>query len=81
MNSLSFPIAGILGLGGPELLIILAIVVLFFGAKKLPDLAKGLGKSIKEFKKASNEADDEIAEAADKKPVVKAEVSKTHGAN
>lgn len=36
--------------GGQELLIILAIVVLLFGAKKIPELAKGLGKGIKNFK-------------------------------
>jgi len=45
----------------PELLIILAIVVLLFGAKKIPDLAKGVGKGIKDFKKAVKE--DEVAEA------------------
>jgi sec-independent protein translocase protein TatA len=39
--------------GGPELIIILLIVVLLFGATKLPQLAKGIGQSIKEFKKAS----------------------------
>jgi len=36
----------------PELLIVLVIVVLLFGAKKIPDLAKGLGQGIKEFKKS-----------------------------
>ena len=41
--------------GGMEMLIILAIVVLLFGAKKIPDLAKGLGTGIKEFKKASKD--------------------------
>ena len=46
----------------PELLIILAIVVLLFGAKKIPDLAKGVGKGIKDFKKAVKE-DDEVADA------------------
>ncbi len=45
----------------PELLIVLAIVVLLFGAKKIPDLAKGMGKGIKDFKKAIKE--DEIADA------------------
>jgi len=45
----------------PELLIILAIVVLLFGAKKIPDLAKGVGKGIKDFKKAVK--DDEVADA------------------
>lgn len=47
----------------PELLIILAIVVLLFGAKKIPDLAKGLGTGIKDFKKAIK--DDEKKEEID----------------
>ncbi len=46
----------------PELLVILAIVVLLFGAKKIPDLAKGIGKGIKDFKHAVKE--DEVADAA-----------------
>jgi sec-independent protein translocase protein TatA len=44
-------------MGGPELLLILAIVVLLFGAKKLPDLAKSLGGAIKGFKKSMAEQD------------------------
>ncbi|HEY1111370.1 MAG TPA: twin-arginine translocase TatA/TatE family subunit [Opitutaceae bacterium] len=55
MNSLSPFVAGILGLGGPEVVIILAVLLLLFGGSKLPELAKGLGKSIKEFKAASRE--------------------------
>ncbi len=43
------------GLGMTELLIILAIVVLVFGASKLPELGKGIGEAIKNFKKASSE--------------------------
>ncbi len=43
--------------GGTELLIILAIVVLLFGAKKIPELAKGFGKGIKNFKEEMKEAD------------------------
>ncbi len=81
MNSLFVPIAGLFGLGGPEMLLIFAIVVLLFGAKKLPELAKGLGKSMKEFKKASSETDDDEAGATEKKPVAKQETSKTHGTN
>lgn len=46
----------------PELLIILAIVVLLFGAKKIPDLAKGLGSGIKNFKKAVKDDEEEIKE-------------------
>lgn len=41
---------------GPEALIVLAIVILLFGAKKLPELAGSVGKSIKEFRKATTEA-------------------------
>lgn len=48
----------------PELLIILAIVVLLFGAKKIPDLAKGLGSGIKNFKKAIKEDDESDAPIA-----------------
>jgi sec-independent protein translocase protein TatA len=42
----------------PELIVILVIVLLLFGAKKIPDLAKGLGSGIKNFKKALNEEDE-----------------------
>lgn len=45
--------------GLPELLIILFVIVLLFGAKKLPDLAAGLGKGIKEFKKATQGRDED----------------------
>ncbi|BBG64959.1 twin-arginine translocation protein TatA [Hydrogenimonas sp.] len=48
----------------PELLIILAIVVLLFGAKKIPELAKGMGSGIKNFKKAMKEDDDEEVKSA-----------------
>ena len=41
------------GLGGWEMILILAVVLLLFGARKLPELAKGLGQGIKEFKKAT----------------------------
>lgn len=45
-----------------EILVILAVILLFFGARKLPDLARGLGKSIKEFKKATREDENEKPE-------------------
>jgi sec-independent protein translocase protein TatA len=45
------------GLGMQELVIILAIVMLLFGAQKLPELARGLGKSVSEFKKGQSEDD------------------------
>jgi sec-independent protein translocase protein TatA len=48
---------------GWELLLVVGVVVLLFGGKKIPELAKGLGKGIKDFKKAVNE-DDEPQQAA-----------------
>jgi sec-independent protein translocase protein TatA len=48
------------GIGTTELLIIMFIVLLLFGAKKLPELARGLGKGIREFKRASNEIQEEL---------------------
>jgi sec-independent protein translocase protein TatA len=53
------------GLGGQELILILLIILLLFGAQKLPELAKGLGKGIKEFKKAQNEIEDEFNKSMD----------------
>ena len=52
-------------LGGGEIILILALVLILFGAKKLPELAKGLGSGIKEFKKATREVTDEIQTAMD----------------
>ena len=51
------------GLGGGEIILILFIILLLFGAKKLPELAKGLGKGINEFKKASNDIKEEVEKA------------------
>lgn len=45
-------------LGATELILILLVVVVFFGAKKIPELAQGLGKGIREFKKATREIED-----------------------
>ncbi len=55
-------------LGGWEIVLILAVVLILFGAKKLPELAKGLGQGIKEFKKATSEVRDEIHNAMDDTP-------------
>ena len=52
-------------LGGWEIVLILAVVLILFGAKKLPELAKGLGQGIKEFKKATTEVSNEIHTAMD----------------
>ena len=51
--------AFIKNIGGPEILIILVVVLLLFGAKKLPDLARSIGASAKEFKKGIEEGSDE----------------------
>jgi len=57
-----FAILGFLGpIGLQELLIILFVLLIFFGAKKLPELAKGLGQGIKEFKKATREMTEDEA--------------------
>jgi sec-independent protein translocase protein TatA len=55
-------------LGGWEIVLILAVVLILFGAKKLPELAKGLGTGIKEFKKATREVTDEIHNAMEDTP-------------
>ena len=56
--------AGPFGLGAPELLIILAVVVLIFGGTKLADLGGSMGKGIKEFKKNIKDEDEEEAPVA-----------------
>jgi len=53
---------GIGSLGPTELILILLVVLLLFGAKKLPELAKGLGKGIREFKNASKHVEEEMNE-------------------
>jgi len=51
------------GLGGSELILILGAALLLFGGKKLPELARGLGQGIKEFKKATSSASEEMRHA------------------
>ena len=51
--------------GGWEIVLIFAVILLLFGAKKLPELAKGLGHGIREFKKATREVSDEMQNAMD----------------
>jgi sec-independent protein translocase protein TatA len=59
------------GLGFQELLIIFIIILLLFGAKKLPELARGLGKGINEFKRAQQGLEEEIKNATSEKPTDK----------
>ena len=79
MTSFTPIIAGIMGMGPSELVVILIILLVLFGGSKLPSLAKGLGQSVKEFKKAAKEMDEEEKPAEPKKaePVKSA----TPGAN
>jgi len=65
------PTLALFNLGGGEIILILAIVLILFGAKKLPELAKGLGQGIKEFKKATHNVSEEVREAmAESHPTV-----------
>ena len=56
----------LLFIGGPEIFIILLFVVLFFGANKIPELARGLGKAMRELKDASNEIKKDIRDSSKK---------------
>ena len=78
--------AGMFGLGAPELVVILIILLVLFGGSKLPSLAKGLGQSMKEFKKASKEGEEavespKVIESPTVVEVKKVEPVKTHGTN
>ena len=59
-NSLENP----LFIGGPEILVILLFVVIFFGSNKIPELAKGLGRAMRQVKDASSEIKKEIRDSA-----------------
>jgi sec-independent protein translocase protein TatA len=60
LNKFMNAMFAILGLSGTELIIVLVAILVLFGAKKIPEFAKGLGKGINEFKKASREVTDSI---------------------
>ena len=64
LQSLYIPL-GIFNFGVQELVIIMLILLLFFGAKKLPELARGMGKSLKEFRKATSEVEEDFRAAMD----------------
>ena len=59
-------IASIMNLMGPDLMVILLIVLLLFGAKKLPELARGLGRAVKEFSAARDEIEMELSQSGPK---------------
>jgi sec-independent protein translocase protein TatA len=56
-------IASIMNLMGPDMMVILLIVLLLFGAKKLPELARGMGRAVKEFGAARDEVERELSQA------------------
>ena len=67
-NGLMLPVemsllASFMNLAGPDLIVILLIVLVLFGAKKLPELARGMGQAVKEFQKAKDEFNDELHKA------------------
>jgi sec-independent protein translocase protein TatA len=58
----------VLGLSGGELIVVLVVILVLFGAKRIPEFAKGLGQGIKEFKKASNDVTNEFHNAMNAEP-------------
>jgi len=69
--------AFIQGLGGQEMILIFLIVLLLFGAKKLPQLARGVGKSMGEFKRAREDFENEISRGEDDARSEHSDTSKT----
>ena len=67
----------VLGLSGTELIVVLVVILVLFGAKRIPEFAKGLGKGINEFKKASREVTDEIQNAGNETVAPKAPPANT----
>ena len=70
-----------LNLGGGEIFVILLVVLLFFGSKRIPELAKGLGKGMREFKDAMSGIENEVRNASNEttvpsKPATKEETKK-----
>jgi sec-independent protein translocase protein TatA len=57
-------IGSIMNLMGPDLMVILLIVLLLFGAKKLPELARGMGRAVKEFGAARDEIERELSDSS-----------------
>jgi TatA/E family protein of Tat protein translocase len=64
----AFPTFAFLDVGGPEILMILLVALLLFGSQRLPDLARNLGKSMREFKKATSGLEEELRRAMETPP-------------
>jgi len=60
---MTLTIASILNFAGPDMMVILLIVFLLFGAKKLPELARGMGRAVKEFSVARDEIEKELSQS------------------
>lgn len=56
-------IASLLNLGGPDMMIVLLIVLLMFGSKKLPELARGMGRAVKEFTAARDDIERQLTKS------------------
>lgn len=56
------------GLGTPEIILIVIVILVLFGAKKIPEFMQGIGKGVKEFKKATSDIEKEITETPKEKP-------------
>lgn len=63
------PALAFLDVGGPELLLIMVLILLLFGGKRMPELARGLGKSIRDFKRATAGVEDQLKRALEEEPV------------
>ncbi len=72
------PLAFLPNLGGPEMMVIFVIILLLFGAKKIPELARGLGKSMGEFKKAREDFEREISRSEDEVRIKEAAGKEAH---
>jgi sec-independent protein translocase protein TatA len=62
------PILAFLDVGGPEILIVMLVTLLLFGSKRMPDLARSLGKSLRELKKAASGLEEELKRAIEATP-------------
>jgi len=56
------------GLGTPEIILIVIVILVLFGAKKIPEFMQGIGKGVKEFKKATSDIEKDITDAGKTEP-------------
>ncbi|KPK74314.1 MAG: preprotein translocase subunit TatA [candidate division Zixibacteria bacterium SM23_73] len=66
------------GIGAQELILIFLVILLLFGAKKIPEIAQGLGKGMKEFRKAMKETQDELTKPETPQKKTEDEIKKTN---